>query len=323
MINNKVISVIVPIYNEEESLPYFIPSLIDELEKISKELNLTYEIILVNDGSTDSSYQIIKNFSDKNKKIRIIHFGNNYGQTAALAAGFHNSKGDILITLDADGQNDPSDIKKLILKLAEGFDVVNGWRKERMDKFFSRILPSRIANYIISLITGLKLKDYGCTLKAYKKESIQYLNLYGEMHRFIPALLKWSGANIAEIPVKHHPRKKGKSKYGLSRTIKVLLDLAVVKFLMSFSTRPIQFFGLIALLIFFLSCISFAVVLYFKIYHNLSMNRNALLYFSLTSFMISIQFFILGFIAEMLSRTYHESQQKPIYFIKEKINFDD
>lgn len=323
MINNKVISVIVPIYNEEESLPYFIPSLIDELEKISKEVNLTYEIILVNDGSTDSSYQIIKKFSDKNKNIRIIHFGNNYGQTAALAAGFHNSKGNILITLDADGQNDPSDIKKLILKLAEGFDVVNGWRKERMDKFFSRILPSRIANYIISLITGLKLKDYGCTLKAYKKESIQYLNLYGEMHRFIPALLKWSGANIAEIPVKHHPRKKGKSKYGLSRTIKVLLDLAVVKFLMSFSTRPIQFFGLIALLIFFLSCISFAVVLYFKIYHNLSMNRNALLYFSLTSFMISIQFFILGFIAEMLSRTYHESQHKPIYFIKEKINFDD
>jgi len=325
MINNKLnlISVIVPIYNEEETLPYFIPSLIDELEIISKELNLSYEIILVDDGSSDSSYQIMKNFSNKNKNIRIIHFGNNYGQTAALAAGFHNSKGDILITLDADGQNDPSDIKKLILKLMEGFDVVNGWRKERMDKFFSRILPSRVANYIISLITGLKLKDYGCTLKAYTKESIKYLNLYGEMHRFIPALVKWSGANIAEIPVKHHPRKRGKSKYGLSRTLKVLLDLAVVKFLMSFSTRPIQFFGLIALLIFFISCISFAVVLYFKIYHNLSMNRNALLYFSLTSFMISIQFFILGFIAEMLSRTYHESQHKPIYFIKEKINFND
>ncbi|OGF64069.1 MAG: glycosyl transferase [Candidatus Fischerbacteria bacterium RBG_13_37_8] len=324
--NNAVIekiSIVVPVYNEEESLAVFIPYLMEELDKIKKTMDIQSEVMLIDDGSTDSSYKILKDFAGKYAVIKIIHFGTNFGQTAALSAGFQNASGEVIVTLDADGQNDPADIKSLLEKLQEGYDVVSGWRKDRKDKFLSRILPSRTANYLISVITGLKLHDYGCTLKAYRKESVKHLNLYGEMHRFIPSLLKWSGASITEIHVKHHPRKKGTSKYGISRTIKVLLDLAVVKFLMSFSTRPIQFFGIIALIILFISVISFAGVLYYKYYDNLSMNRNPLLYFSLTSFMISIQLFILGFIAEMLARTYHESQHKPIYVIKETINFDE
>ena len=318
----KNLSVVVPVYNEEEALPIFLPNLIEELDKIKESRNLDYEIILINDGSTDKTYQIMKEYASKYRTIKIIHFGNNFGQTAGLAAGFNNAHGDIIVTLDADSQNDPADILALIDKLKEGYDVVSGWRKDRKDKFFSRILPSRTANSLISMITGLKLNDYGCTLKAYTKESVQHLHLYGEMHRFIPALLRWSGATIAEIPVKHHPRKIGKSKYGISRTIRVLLDLAVIKFLTSFSTRPIQFFGFIGLIIFIFGCIAFLAMLYFKFHYQLSMNRNPLLYLSLTSFMMSLQFFILGFIAEMLSRTYHETQHKPIYVIKEKINFD-
>ena len=323
MEERKNLSIVVPVYNEEEALPIFLPHLIEVLEKIKADQKILYEIILIDDGSVDGTYKIMKEFAQKHGFIKIIHFGKNYGQTAALSAGFRNAQGKVIVTLDADGQNDPEDIPALLNKLKEGYEVVSGWRKDRKDKFFSRIVPSRTANSLISLITGLKLNDYGCTLKAYTKECIQHLHLYGEMHRFIPALLRWSGASIAEIPVKHFPRKIGKSKYGISRTIRVILDLAVVKFLMSYSTRPIQFFGLIALVIFFLSCFALIAVLYLKIFYQLNMNRNPLLYFSLTSFMLSIQFFMMGFIAELLARTYHESQHKPIYVIKEKINFDE
>lgn len=317
------LSIIIPVYNEQESLPSFIPHLLEEFNNIRNQFGTDSEIIFIDDGSTDNSLNILKNFASQHNHIKIIIFGTNYGQTAALSAGFKNCIGDIVITLDADGQNDPTDIPNLINKLQEGYDVVSGWRKDRKDKFISRILPSTIANCIISAITGLKLHDYGCTLKAYRKQSLDNLNLYGEMHRFIPSLLKWSGATITEIPVTHHPRQKGKSKYGISRTLTVLLDLAVVKFLMSYSTRPIQFFGLIAIIILIIAFISLLFVIYYKLYGNLSMNRNPLLYFSFTSIMIAIQLLILGFIAEMLARTYHESQNKPIYTIKEKINFEN
>jgi glycosyltransferase involved in cell wall biosynthesis len=317
------VSIVIPVYNEEESLPYFVPILIEQFQNLKDKIGTESEIIFIDDGSNDKSYDLLKSYASQKKFIKIIRFGTNYGQTAALSAGFNHSSGDVIITLDADGQNDPSDIQALLAKLNEGYDVVSGWRKNRKDKFISRILPSKIANYIISAITGLKLHDYGCTLKAYRKTAISNLNLYGEMHRFIPSLLKWTGATITEIPVKHHPRKKGKSKYGISRTITVLLDLAVLKFLMSYSTRPIQFFGLIAIIIFIISFISIILVLYYKFYQNLSMNRNPLLYFALTSVMIGIQLLILGFIAEMLARTYHESQNKPIYTIKEKLNFEN
>lgn len=315
------LSIIIPVYNEQESLPLFIPYLIEQFNNVRNQVSNKSEIIFIDDGSTDDSLSILKKFASNYNYIKIIRFGTNYGQTAALSAGFKNCTGDIVITLDADGQNDAADIPNLINKLQEGYDVVSGWRKDRKDKFITRILPSIIANRLISAITGLKLHDYGCTLKAYKKQSLDNLNLYGEMHRFIPSLLKWSGAIITEIPVKHHPRKKGKSKYGISRTLTVLLDLAVIKFLMSYSTRPIQFFGLISIIIIIIAFISLLAVFYYKLYGNLSMNRNPLLYFSFTSIMIAIQLLILGFIAEMLARTYHESQNKPIYTIKEKINF--
>ena len=247
----------------------------------------------------------------------MIHFGINYGQTAAIAAGFYYARGKIVITMDADLQNDPTDIPELVQKIHEGWDVASGWRKNRFDAFFTRKLPSMSANWLISRITGLRLHDYGCTLKAYRNEIIKHIELYGEMHRFIPALARWAGASVVEVVVKHHPRRKGISKYGISRTLRVLLDLFVVKFLMTYSTQPIQIFGGLGLLCFFLSGVTLLLVLILRIFAGMDMSGNPLLYASFTGFMLSVMLVLMGLNSEMLARTYHESQRKPIYVVRE------
>jgi glycosyltransferase involved in cell wall biosynthesis len=307
------LSIVVPIYNEEEN----VDDLIAAITAAMQDYTDSYEVVLVDDGSTDRSFEILKRHTVTNPKIRVIRFGINYGQTAAISAGFHHARGRILVTMDADLQNDPTDIPMLIEKMQEDWDVVSGWRKDRFDKFLTRRLPSMMANHLISYITGLKLKDYGCTLKAYRSDVAKRIELYGEMHRFIPALARWGGANVSEVVVKHHPRKKGTSKYGISRTLRVLLDLFVVKFLMTYSTQPIQIFGGLGLLIFFLSVILLGIVVVLRIFANVDMSGNPLLYVSLNGFVMSVVFLFMGLQTEMQVRTYHESQRKPIYVVKE------
>ncbi|PWT92238.1 MAG: glycosyltransferase [Acidobacteria bacterium] len=311
------LSIVVPVFNEKENLHDLVLAIRGAMEGYSDD----YEILLVDDGSTDGSDAILRSLAQEDCHIRVIRFGINYGQTAALSAGFHEAQGDIIVTMDADLQNDPSDIPLLLEKINEGYDVVSGWRKDRQDKYWSRILPSAAANRMISSITGLKLHDYGCTLKAYRREITTHIELYGEMHRFIPALARWAGGSVCEIPVKHHPRVKGKSKYGISRTSRVLLDLFVVKFLTSYSTQPIQIFGGIGLLCAFLSAFTLAIVILLRITADVDMSGNPLLYASFTGFILSVNLVLMGLIAEMLSRTYHESQQKPIYVIRERIHY--
>ncbi|MCI0444481.1 glycosyltransferase family 2 protein [bacterium] len=311
------LSIVVPIYNEEEN----VDDLIAAITAAMQDYTDSYEVVLVDDGSTDRSFEILKRHTVTNPKIRVIRFGINYGQTAAISAGFHHARGRILVTMDADLQNDPTDIPRLIEKMQEDWDVVSGWRKDRFDKFLTRRLPSMMANHLISYITGLKLKDYGCTLKAYRSDVAKRIELYGEMHRFIPALARWGGASVSEIVVKHHARKKGTSKYGISRTLRVLLDLFVVKFLMTYSTQPIQIFGGLGLLIFFLSVILLGVVVVLRIFAGVDMSGNPLLYVSLTGIMLSVVFLFMGLQTEMQVRTYHESQRKPIYVVKEIIEY--
>jgi glycosyltransferase involved in cell wall biosynthesis len=311
------LSIVIPVYNEEDN----VEDLIAAINSAVRDYKEDYEIVLVDDGSTDESFKILKNLAQENPKIRVIRFGINYGQTAAISAGFNHSRGRILITMDADLQNDPNDIPALIQKMEEGWDVVSGWRKNRFDRFLTRRLPSMMANRLISYITGLKLNDYGCTLKAYRGDVARRIELYGEMHRFIPALARWLGASVTELVVQHHPRKKGISKYGISRTLRVLLDLFVVKFLMTYSTQPIQIFGGLGLLTFFISLITAGIVIFLRIFAGVDMSGNPLLYASLSGFMLSVNLLLLGLIAEMLARTYHESQRKPIYVVKEIIQY--
>ena len=313
------LSIVVPVYNEEENIPDLISSITAAMHGFTE----SYEIVLVDDGSTDNSFVLLKSLAQRDPHIRLIRFGINYGQTAALAAGFHHAKGKVIVTMDADLQNDPTDIPVLMEKIQEGYDVVSGWRKERHDSFWSRRLPSVAANRVISYITGLKLRDYGCTLKAYRREIIRHIELYGEMHRFIPALARWAGATVTEIVVKHHPRTKGKSKYGLSRTMRVMLDLFVVKFLMTYSTQPIQIFGGLGLLCLFLSFLTFAVVLGLRIFARVDMSGNPLLYASFTGIMLSVMLLLMGLNAELQARTYHESQRKPIYVVREIVHFPE
>lgn len=286
---------------------------------------ITYELILVDDGSTDGTTEMLSQLQDDPAKfgivdgsVKIIILRRNFGQTAAISAGFDHATGDVIVPIDGDLQNDPTDIPRLVAKLQEGYDVVSGWRRNRKDKLLTRKIPSWIANYVIGLITGVKLHDYGCTLKAYHKDVVDNIRLYGEMHRFIPALASWSGAKVAEIEVKHHPRLRGTTKYGLNRTFKVILDLITVKFLGSFSTKPLHIFGGIGMLSLLGSFLSGASVLYQKFISpsHLSMNRNPLLIVSAILMVMSVQFMLMGLLAEMTARTYHESQGKPTYIIR-------
>ncbi|MBC8379065.1 MAG: glycosyltransferase family 2 protein [Planctomycetes bacterium] len=303
------LSVVIPVYNEEDSLP----PLHDEI--VAALVDYDYEVIYIDDGSTDKSFSILTDIQKKSSHVRLIRFRRNFGQTAAMSAGFKYARGTIIIPMDADGQNDPRDIPALISKLNEGYDIVSGWRKERKDNKVTRTLPSRIANWMIGKITGIRLHDYGCTLKAYWAESLKSIRLYGEMHRFIPALARWGGEKVVEMVVNHRPRTTGQTKYGLSRTFKVILDLITIKFLASFSTKPIHIFGGLGVFCFLGSFVSGLTVLGMKVFSNYSMNRNPLLIISLMLMMASIQFILMGLLAEIMVRTYHESQDRPIYVI--------
>jgi glycosyltransferase involved in cell wall biosynthesis len=308
------VSVVVPLLNEQENLPELNRQIINALTG-----KLAFECIYIDDGSTDRSFDILRGLQEQDPRIRIIRFRRNFGQTAAMSAGFDHAHGRIVIPLDADLQNDPADIPILLEKLQEGYDVVSGWRRKRKDKALTRRLPSILANGLISRITGVHLHDYGCTLKAYRKEILDETRLYGEMHRFIPALASWSGARIAEIEVNHRPRIAGKAKYGLERTAKVILDLMTIKFLGSFSTKPIYVFGGLGAITALGSILCGAVVLYQKLAQGFSMNRNPLLIMTALLVTTTIQFVLMGLLAELLVRTYHESQGRPVYLIKEII----
>jgi len=309
------ISVIIPLLNEEENIPI----LYQELTDVLSGTGLEYELIFVDDGSTDRSYSILLDIQKCDDHLIIISFRRNFGQTAALSAGFDHARGDMIITMDAYLQNDPRDIPRLIEKLGEGYDLINGWRFDRKDPFINRRLPSIIANWVISTTTHVKLHDYGCTLKAFRKEITQNIRLYGEMHRFIPAIASGLGAAIAEVKVNHRERRFGKSKYGISRTIRVILDLITVKFLLSYSTRPIQVFGLLG---FTSGMAGFLIAIVMTIqrqFYGIGIANRPMLLLAILLMFIGLQFVSLGLIAELQSRTYHESQNKPIYVIRKKI----
>ncbi|RUM49073.1 MAG: glycosyltransferase [Hydrogenothermus sp.] len=312
--NKKVeLSLVIPIYNEEENLPILYEKLKTVLEKLGK----SYEIIFVNDGSTDKSWEIIKQLAEKDPNVIGVNFRRNYGQTAAMSAGFDVAKGDVIITMDGDLQNDPEDIPRLLEKMSEGYDIVSGWRKDRKDAFLSRTLPSRIANWLISKVTGVHLHDYGCSLKAYKADIAKNLDYFGEMHRFLPALAKPMGARITELPVKHHPRIYGKSKYGISRTFKVILDLFLVKFLLDYRTKPLRVFGGtgLILLLFGLGVLLYLVGI--KLFFGQDIGNRPLLTFGTLLVLSGIQLLSTGIVAELIVRTYYESQNKRPYLIKE------
>jgi len=284
---------------------------------------IDYELILVDDGSSDGSFALLREIAEGDPRVKVIRFRRNFGQTAAMAAGFDAARGEVIVPMDGDLQNDPADIPMLLAKIDEGYDVVSGWRKDRQDTFINRRLPSIIANGLISRMTGVHLHDYGCTLKAYRREVLDGINLYGEMHRFVPALASQVGARVAELPVRHHPRLHGTSKYGISRTMRVVLDLMTVKFLLSYSTKPIQLFGKWGIYIILAGFLSGGLTLYMKFFEGMSMNRNPLLI--LTAFLLfaGVQFITLGLLGEVNARTYHESQGKPIYVVRERINIDE
>ena len=307
------LSVIIPILDEEQNIKL----LYSQLKSTLGTLNMAYEIIFVDDGSQDNSFNILKTIARQDKTVKAIRFGRNYGQTAALAAGFDHAQGNILITMDGDLQNDSQDIPHLLKRMQEGYDIVSGWRKKRKDPLFTKKIPSWTANWLISVITGVHLHDYGCTLKAYKKEAVENINLYGEMHRFLPALASWNGVSITELPVRHHHRKYGKTKYGLSRIARVILDLITVKFLLSFSTKPIQLFGGWGFLLLFFASISGLAVILMKILQNKDMTGNPLLYLTILFFVIGLQFIMMGLLGEIMARIYHESRKHPTYIIKE------
>ena len=314
----KEISVVIPVFNEEKNIELLHTKLKDVLDNLGKN----YEIIFVDDGSTDKTYRLLHQIHKKDKEAKVVVFRRNFGQSAAISAGFDYARGDIIVTLDADLQNDPEDIPRLLEKINQGFDVVSGWRVRRKDALLRKRLPSYISNWLISLFTGVKLHDYGCTLKAYKKEVAKEIKLYGEMHRFIPALASWMGTSICEVKVRHSPRRYGASKYGVSRISRGLLDLITVKFLLSFSTRPIQIFGRFGLISILLGFICGVVLIVMKVVSRVDMTGNPFLYLSILFFLIGGQFLSIGLLAEIISRTYHESQNKPIYFVKETLDSD-
>ena len=311
------ISVFLPVYNEEPNLPPLHAKLNEALTKLGRSA----EIVFVDDGSTDDSLKVLREIAASDHRVRVVALKRNYGQTAAMAAGIDAARGQVLIPMDADLQNDPADIVRLLEKLDEGYDVVSGWRKNRQDKLITRKIPSMLANRLISWIGGVPLHDYGCSLKAYRRESLQDVKLYGEMHRFIPIYASWAGARVAEIPVEHHARTMGKSKYGLSRTIKVVFDLMTIKFMASYQTKPIYVFGSFGMLAFLISILAGLYALFLKLFHKADFVQTPLPILAIVMFAVGIQFLLMGLLAEMLVRTYHESQSKAIYAVREKVGF--
>lgn len=310
------ISVVIPVFNEAENLR----PLYDTLRSVLGDMGQTWEVIFIDDGSHDTTYAILEQLCAQDDSVSVVRFRRNFGQTAALAAGLDHARGEVIVTLDGDLQNDPRDIPLLVSKLKEGYDVASGWRVSRQDSF-SRRLPSKMANWLISLATGVYLHDYGCTLKALRHEIAKDLKLYGEMHRFIPALAAGLGATIIEVPVRHHPRQHGRSKYGITRTIRVLLDLMTVKFLSGYATRPghlFGFYGMMAMLV------GMGITLYLgvqRILWHIQLADRPLLLLGILLIIIGIQFITMGLLGEMLSRIYYESQGKPVYIVKGLLNF--
>ncbi len=307
----QLISIIVPVFNESESIGF----LLDEVINVMSFHKYNFELIVVNDGSKDNTHQVLKQLTLKIKELSVISLRKNYGQTAAMSAGFDNSKGDIVITLDGDLQNDPNDIPKLISEINNGFDLVCGWRFDRKDKLINRKIPSKIANKLIAQVTGLKLHDYGCSLKAFKKEIIDDIKLYGELHRFLPVLANIEGAKIKEIKVNHRNRQYGSSKYGIDRTFRVLMDLLTVWFMTKFLTRPMYGFGFVGIISIFISLAMSSYLIVLKIMGEDIGNR-PLLMFALILGIAGVQLFSFGLLSELLIRTYHESQSRPIYRIR-------
>ena len=310
------ISVVIPVYNEQDN----VGPLLDALKGALEGTGRPYELIVVDDGSTDQTAARLREATARFSALRVVRLRGNFGQSAALAAGFDLARGELVVTMDGDGQNDPADIPRLVDKLKEGYDVVSGWRRERQDPLWSRRVPSQIANALISWMTGVRLHDYGCALKVYRREILRDIALYGEMHRFLPALARWVGATIGEIPVSHWPRRRGTSKYGLGRTVRVLLDLLTVKFLMSYWTRPIQIFGLLGLCLGSAGVVLGGVLSYQKIFLGMGLGNRPMLLLAVLLVLVGFQFVSIGLLGEMMVRTYHESQQKPVYIVREIIS---
>jgi len=310
------LSVIIPVYNERENISY----LYENLNKVLPTLGKKYEVILIDDGSTDGTFNELVKIHEQNSNYKIVKFRKNFGQTPAMSAGFDYANGEIIITLDADLQNDPKDIPLLIEKMNEGYDIVSGWRINRQDKAMSRKLPSKIANWLIAKLTGVRIHDYGCTLKAYSRDVVKNIELYGEMHRYIPAVASWMGISVAEVPVHHHSRKFGKSKYGISRTIRVILDIIILKYLLSYSQRPIQIFGLIGL---FTGAVGGIITIYLiimRLFFNAALSSRPLFTLSIFMIFIGVQLITMGILGELLMRTYHEASGKPTYAIRQIID---
>lgn len=307
------LSVVVPVYNEADNLE----ALHAEINQALDRLGRSYEVVYIDDGSTDRSFAVLAEMQHRDAHVVVVRFPRNYGQTAALAAGFDHANGAVLVALDADGQNDPADIPAMLAKLDEGYDVVAGWRLPRQDPLLSRRLPSVVANAIIGLITGVRMHDYGCTLKVMRHDVVRGLRLYGEMHRFIPALADDLGARIAEVQVHHRPRRAGVSKYGISRTIRVLLDLITVKFLSSYSTRPIQVFGGIGLACGIVGLLITGVLGFERLVFGVPLAQRPLVWLGILLTLMGLQFITMGLLGELLVRTYHESQNKPVYRVAE------
>ena len=308
------LSLVIPVYNEEENLPLLMEAICASLQPLNRD----WEVIFVDDGSTDRSVDVLKRLVDANPEhARAVIFRRNFGQTAAIAAGIDHARGGIIVLLDADLQNDPADIPMLLDKLDEGYDLVSGWRKDRQDNKLTRTLPSNIANGLISRVTGVHLHDYGCTLKAYRHDALEGFRLYGEMHRFIPVFAHSVGAKITELPVHHHARKFGKAKYGLERTIKVILDLFTVKFLLDYSHKPMRLFGGTGITLMFFSFVMLLALFVRKMVEGIPILTSPIFSLGVMFFILGFQSILMGLIAELLARTYHESQKKPTYTIRQ------
>jgi glycosyltransferase involved in cell wall biosynthesis len=311
----KTVSIVIPIFNEVED----ISPLSRALKAVMEGMKTAYEVIFVDDGSDDGSGDVLLSLAKNDKRIKVIQFRKNFGQTAAIAAGVEHAQGEIIVTMDGDGQNDPRDIPPLLKKLEEGYDVASGWRKNRKDPFLNKRFPSAVANRLISWLTKVRLHDYGCTLKAYRRDILRDVRLYGEMHRFIPAYASWVGARITELEVRHYPRKHGRSKYGLSRTSSIILDLITILFLQRYSTKPIRLFGGAGMTLFVLGILTGLFVLFRRIIWG-GVWISPMILISFLFITMGVMFVLLGLIAEIIIRTYHESQGKPIYAIKSTIN---
>ena len=314
------VSFVIPVYNEVDNVEPLFTEVSAALDASGREA----EVLLVDDGSTDGTQKKLRELPGRDPRFRVVLFRRNFGQTAAMSAGFDHARGDVIVAMDGDLQNDPADLELLMGKIeGEGFDIVSGWRKSRKDALISRKLPSWIANGLIGKITGVRLHDYGCSLKAYRAEVLKNVRLYGEMHRFIPALASWVGASITEVPVNHRARTRGTSKYGISRTIRVFLDLITVKFLLSFSTRPLQIFGIWGLAMFGGGSLVSLWLTYLKIFHGEQLSNRPLLMLGVLMILMGVQLISMGLLAEISIRTYHESQQKPTYVVREIIEREE